>query len=419
MNLEQLRAQLAKIAAQIESFAGIEGEYNDEQCEQINALHEDFAKIKKQIEAAEKVEALTAQSKTSARKVATTPTVEVTRNSKEELQAGFKSYGEFLAAVKDASVGKIDRRFQNTHFEKNGEDGGFLVPETFMSEVKKKTDSDESLLAKTSQIVISSNNMTLPIDEQAPWNGGIQAYWINEGGQYTESKLALAQASWRLHKLGALVKVTDELLEDATALESYMLAKAPEAIMHKINGAIISGNGVGKPMGILSSGFKVQVAKEAGQTADTVVARNVIKMYSRMLPSSRASAVWYINPMVEEQLLTLKDDNGNFIYLAPGSQMNQTPYGQLLGRPVLPLLGGMPQLGDEGDIIFADLKYYTSILKAGGIKQAVSAHLLFDRDIQCYKFVMRIDGSCPFKSPVSPEFGTYEMSGIVTLAERA
>jgi HK97 family phage major capsid protein len=260
--------------------------------------------------------------------------------------------------------------------------------------------------------------LSLPIDETAPWNGGVQAYWLAEGAPLTETKSKLGQASWKLNKLGALVKVTDELLEDATALESYIKAMAPEAINHKINSAILTGDGVGKPTGLLSSGFKIQVAKESLQTADTVVAKNVIKMYSKMIPSARANAVWFINPAVEEQLRVMKDDLGNFIYLAPGSQLNQTPYGQLLGRPVVSLIGSMPQLGDEGDIIFADLSYYYSITKVGGLKQSVSAHLYFERDIQAYKWTMRIDGSCPFKTPVTTEFGAYQMSAIVTLEAR-
>ena len=193
---------------------------------------------------------------------------------------------------------------------------------------------------------------------------------------------------------------------------------APEAIMHKLNGAILSGDGVGKPTGILNSGFKIQVAAEGGQAADTVVAKNVIKMFSKMLPAARANSVWYINAAVEEQLRLMKDDLGNFIYLAPGSQLNQSLYGTLLGRPVVSLLGSMPALGDEGDIILADLSYVYSITKVAGIKQAVSAHLYFERDIQAFKWTMRVDAQCPFKAPVTTEFGAYQMSGIVTLAAR-
>ncbi len=419
MNLQEMKAKLAAIAALLEKFSGAET-LTDEDVKAIDDNTAEFNALKKQIEAKEKLESVQAAAGTSSRRSepaqAAAPRIEVGNNLDKNF--GFKGMGDFLQAVKNKAGGNIDKRFQNTMFEKNSEDGGVLVPEEMMSVISKKFASDESLLAKSTQIKVSGNNMSLPTDETAPWTGGIQAYWVAEGGDHTASKAVLGSASWKLQKLGALVKVTDELLEDTTALESYIQQKAPEALMWKMNSAIISGDGVGKPAGILNSDFRKVVAAEGGQTADTVNYKNVVKMFSAMLPSSRGRAEWYINPAVEVQLRTMVDDNGNLIYLAPGSQFNQTPYGLLLGRPVIPLLGSMPALGDEGDIIFADLSYYYSLLKTSGIKQTVSAHLFFQSDIQAYKWVMRVDGKCPFKSPVTTEFGSYTMSAIVTLAAR-
>jgi len=413
--IEEMRARLAEIVAKLGEYEGMEN-MGQEEIDSVNTLSEEYDTLKGNIEAKEKIAAMTADANKFERKVASTPVAKV--EVREQKNHGFKSGGEFFMAVKKAATGDLDKRFKNTHFEKYGEDGGFLVPEDFMSAINKKVDGDESLLAKTRQLRVSGNSLTINIDQSTPWNGGLQAYWMEEGGQYTESKIQLGQASWRLHKLGVLVKCTDELLEDASALESYVKMMAPEAINHKLNGAIISGDGVAKPTGILNSGFRVTVAKESGQTADTVVAANIVKMYASMIPSARSSAAWYINPEVEPALRLLQDGAGNYIYMAPGSQMNQTPYGMLLGRPVIPLLGGMKAIGDEGDIIFADLSYYYSILKTSGLKQAMSTHLYFDRDITAFKFMIRVDGHCPFSAPISPEFGAQKLSGIVTLAAR-
>lgn len=419
MNLEQMRARVAAIVAKLGEYNGLES-LDAATITDINALNDEFEKLKGQIEAKEKLDAMTASASASTRK--TSPEATVTRvqveASHKEKNGGFDNFGEFLTSVKKAANNDIDKRFKNTMFEKNGEDGGFLVPEEMLSDVAKKLKGDDSLFGKTRSFNVSGNSLSLPTDETSPWNGGVQAYWTAEGAAITESKAKFGQANWRLHKLAALVKVTDELLEDSVALESYIRQSAPEAIMHKINSAILTGDGVGKPTGILNSGFKITVAKESGQSADTVVARNIINMYSRMIPSARAGAAWYINAGVEGQLRALKDDLGNFIYLSPGSQLNQTPYGQLMGLPVIPLIGSMPALGDEGDVILANLQYYYTIVKSGGMKQAVSAHLFFDRDIQAYKFTMRIDGSCPFKTPVTTEFGNYTMSAFVTLENR-
>jgi HK97 family phage major capsid protein len=417
--MEKLRLALAGIVAKLEAFQGVES-LTAEQVQEIKDLRSEADTLKGQIEAKEMIEATMAEASISTRKTAPAASTKVeVKATTLEKNGGFKNMGEFLNSVKNAAGGNIDKRFQNTMFEKNGEDGGFLVPDEMMGGIAKKIDSDESLLSKTTQFNVSGNSLSLITDENQPFTGGVQAYWTQEGAQISDSKHSFGVASWRLHKLAAMVKTTDELMDDAVALESYIRAMAPVAIIQKINEAILGGNGVGKPKGILNSDFKIAVAKESAQTADTIVARNVIKMYNRMIPSSRANAVWFINPEAEDQLRTMTDDNGNFIYLAPGSQLNQSPYGLLMGRPVLPLLGGMKALGDEGDIIFADLSYYYAIIKSSGIKNSVSTHLLFDRDQTAYKFIFRVDGSCPFKSPVQVQNGSYTMSGFITLADRA
>lgn len=415
MDLKAMKERLAAILASLEGFKGVD--LSQDQVEEINALDTEFSELSAKISAAEKLEAISARAETSARKTNPLPTVEV-KASRKELNGGFTSTGEYLMAVKRAAHGDVDKRFQNVMFERNGEDGGYAVPSELETEITKKVQADESLLPKTNVISVSGNNLSIVVDENAPWSGGVQAYWTAEGAQIQASQQKLGMASWKLQKLAAMVVATDELLDDATALESYIRGLAPIAIQQKINEAILTGNGVGKPMGILNSGFKVEVAKESGQAADTVVAANVLKMYSKMLPASRAKAAWYINPQVEEQLRQMVDPNGNYLYIAPGGLLNQTPFGTLLGRPVIPMMGGLPQLGDAGDIIFADLSYYYSIVKAGGMKNAISTHLYFDRDQTAFKFTMRVDGSCPFKAPVTTQYGSYAMSGIVTLEAR-
>lgn len=423
MNPDQIRARLAEIVALLEGIqAGADG-YSEDQQKEVEGLNQEFESLGAQLDTAEKVEAMKAKASQSVGRkvvpVATTPRVEGGRDNASRFH-GFNSSGEWLMAVKKAgATGELDKRFQNaTAYEKVGEDGGFLVPEEISTSILKKMGGDDSLMSKTTLIQVGGNALTINVDENQPWSGGVQAYWTGEGQTIADTKPSFKQASWRLHKLAALVKATDELLEDATALESYILASAPGAIVHQLNKAILTGNGAAKPTGIISSPFTVTVLKEATQGIDTVVAPNVIKMYSRMLPASRPNAAWYINPAVEPQLRLLKDDAGNYIYLAPGSQANQTPYATLMGRPVVPLMGGMPALGDLGDIIFADLSYYYMIRKASGIKAATSIHLHFDKEITAFRFSLRVDGKCPFQTPVTTEFGAYQMSAFVQLEAR-
>jgi HK97 family phage major capsid protein len=425
--IAEMRARLAEISEELKGIsASADGSYSDEQKDQIDALDLEFENLSRDLETAEKVEKMKARTAAPAPRrtapaaaPAATTRVEVGASATDKY-GGFQSSGHFLMAAKEfATTGKRAEEFKNVMYEKSGEDGGFLVPEDISREiVKKLEDPLESLMARVRSTNVSSNSMSFMVDETNVWNGGVQAYWVGEGNVIPESKPSFGAAQMRLHKLGAMVKATDELLEDATALESYIKSAAPDAIMHKINNAILSGNGVGKPEGILNSSFTVTVPKESGQAADTIVAANIVKMYARMMPSSRARGVWLLGAgAAEEQLFGMKNSNGDYIYLQAGSGINQGPYSTLMGRPVIPMMTGLEDLGDKGDIIFADLNYYWMIKKAQ-LKQATSIHLHFDREITAFRFTMRVDGKVPFKTPVKTEKGTYEMSAFVNLASR-
>ncbi|TXG78095.1 phage major capsid protein [Candidatus Dojkabacteria bacterium] len=423
MNPEQIRARLAEISAALKGIEDAKSDegYSADQINEINGLTEEFEGLSTQLEAAEKLAATQTKATSSAgRKTGSSePRVQVGANLATKV-AGFPTAGEWLMAVKKAGQnGEVDSRLKNAAMKESvGEDGGFLVPEEISSAILKKMEGDESLMSRTNAIQVGGNSLVLNVDENQPWNGGVQSYWTAEGASITESKPNFKQAQFRLQKLAALVKATDELLDDATALESYIKSAAPNAIVHQVNKAILTGNGVGKPVGILNSAFTVTQTKESGQAADTVVAANILNMYARMFPSSRSNAAWYINPAVEPQLLGLKNGAGDYIYLSPGGQMNATPYGLLLGRPVIPLMGGMPAIGDVGDIVFADLSYYYMIRKAAGVKSATSIHLHFDKEITSFRFSLRLDGKCPFQSPVTTEFGSYQMSAFINLEAR-
>lgn len=426
MNIELMRKRVEEILGKLNEF-DMEN-LTDENIAEINALNEEFTGLQAKIETAEKIQNMQASATTSQRKTkpqagAVNPAGSVVVNKpNNHSNAGFKSAGEFYMAVKNAASGstQIDKRLRAEHVEASGEDGGFLIPEDFRSEIKEKVQGDESLMARTDLYSTSSNRLVLPTNETAPWDNtaGVVAYWEGEARKYRESKEEFGMAELKLHKLTALVKATDELLEDAPALGSFIRKKAPQAIIAKLNNAMITGTGAGMPLGWLNSDFKIAVSKEVGQAADTIVYRNLVKMESRFMGRN---GVYVAHHQCKEQLKTLKDDNGNFIYMAGSSFPNVSgvQFDTLMGRPIMYMMGGVQALGDEGDISLVDLDYYMSAIKTTGIQEAVSTHVLFDYDISVFKFNFRAAGHIPFKSPITTEFGAYEMSAFITLEDRA
>jgi HK97 family phage major capsid protein len=344
---------------------------------------------------------------------------------------GFKSFGEFARSVKAAvrsSPGSIDPRLianaaPNEYGREGvGEDGGFAVPPDFRREIMVKVAGEASLLARTDRQTSSSNTLVIPKDETTPWQstGGIQAYWEGEGGQYTPGKPKLEPATIRLNKLTALVPVTEELLEDAAALSNYLRTKTPQKMDFKVTDAILNGTGAGMPLGILNSDALVTVTQESAQAADTIVFNNIVNMWARLYSGCRANAVWLINQDIEPQLLGLQFPGSGTavpVYLPPGG-LSQSPFGMLMGRPVIPT-EACPTLGDKGDIILADLSTYLTAMRTQGIRQDVSMHLWFDYDIVAFKFTMRLAGQPWWSAPIQPKNGSNTRGCFVALEERA
>ena len=97
--------------------------------------------------------------------------------------------------------------------------------------------------------------------------------------------------------------LTDELMEDAPAVSRWLPAKVGQKFNSALNTAIVSGDGVGRPMGLLNAACKITVAAESGQGAASVVFKNILKMWARLPVGSRMKAVWLCHPDVEQQLL--------------------------------------------------------------------------------------------------------------------
>jgi len=338
----------------------------------------------------------------------------------------FASFGEQLMATYRAAMpgGWLDERLSTRAAsglnETNPSDGGFLVQQDFVSDLLKRTYETGVLASKVKKIPISTNSNSLKInaiDEDSRANGsrwgGVQTYWEGEADQLTGSRPKFRVLELSLKKLTGLCYATDELLQDAAALESVIREAFAEEFGFKIDDSIVAGSGAGEPLGILSSGALVTVAKETSQT-EILKVENLVKMWNRLWSRSRANAVWYINQELEPYLYTLK--LGDTPVYIPAGGLSEKPYGTLLGRPVIPI-EQCSAAGELGDIILADISQYLLIDK-GGIKAASSVHVRFLYDENVFRFIYRLDGQPVWNKPLTPYKGSATVSPFVTLAKR-
>ncbi len=336
---------------------------------------------------------------------------------------GFRTLGDYGMAVVRASMrgGTIDQRLLNAAAstfsqESVGADGGFAVPPEFRAEIMQRIFSEDSLLGRCDIQNTSGNTFTAPIDETTPWGtNGVKAYWEKEAAAISQSKPSLGQVSIRLHKLASLVPITEEMLADGTQMDGYLRSKMPEALDWSASMGITWGTGVQEPLGFMRSGALVTVTAESAQTADTIVAANVLKMHARMPLRSRPTAVWLIHPDVEPQLPQMKIGDTP-VYLPPGG-LSGNQYGTLLGRPVIPHQV-CETVGDLGDIMFVDLRQYLAVRKAEGMRVQTSMHLWFDQDLTAFKATLRLAGQPWWSAAMSNRDGSNSLSPFVTLAAR-
>lgn len=303
--------------------------------------------------------------------------------------------------------------------------GGFLVQVDFAATIFMLAHDMGEILGRVNKIPISatSNGLKVPgVDETSRatgsrW-GGVASNWQAEGVAGTESRPKFRMVEFDLRKLISKMTVTDELLQDTTALTAIAAQAFSEEVMFMTEDAIFEGTGAGQPLGIINSPALVSVAKEVGQAAGTIQLENINKMWARLWARSRKEAIWLINQDCEPQLYQLNQVagvGGMPVYIPPGGVQN-APNSLLFGRPVIATeYNGV--LGAPGDIALVDLSQYTLVDK-GGVQMATSMHIAFDTDEMRFRVTYRVDGKPMWHSAITPFKGSNTRSPFVVVAQR-
>lgn len=309
--------------------------------------------------------------------------------------------------------------------ESDASAGGFLVQTDFASAIWTRAYDMGDILGRVFKLPISAsaNGIKLPaVDETSRatgsrW-GGVQSYWLAEGNQPTPTKPKFRMIELDLKKLFSTMYVTDELLQDQSALETIATQAFSEEIQFMTEDAIFEGDGVGKPMGIMNAPSLVTVAKDNGQAAATISLNNILNMWSRMWIRSRKNAAWFINQDVEPQLYQLAQTvgTGGLPMFLPAGGLNNAPYSSLFGRPVIPIEYAAT-LGTPGDITLADFSQYVLADKRG-MQAATSIHVRFLTDEMVFRFTYRVDGEPLWHTALTPFKGSNTKSPFVVLAQR-
>lgn len=318
--------------------------------------------------------------------------------------------------------GKIEkiRNYQ----EKIPSEGGVLVPEEFRSQIMQLAVEAAIVRPRATVIPMKNPRLHLPIvDETSRVSsifGGVVVYRTEEGAELEESAASFASIKLDVTKQTALAHVTNELVKDWGAFGAWFDSSVPVAMAFYEDVDFLSGTGAGEPLGMLNAGNTaiIEVAKESGQAASTIVWENVLRMYARLLPSSYGSAIWIAAPNTFFELATMAltvGTGGSAVWI---SDAHGAPQLTLLGLPVKMSEKAPAGLGTRGDLSLVDPKMY-----AIGDYQTMtidsSPHVKFTSDKTTFRAIARNDGRPMLLSPITPRYNGDTLSPFVQLATRA
>lgn len=367
-----------------------------------------------------------------------TTTLPATPSEHIEKSFGFRSFAHFLHDVRLDEIGQptthLKKAYDSETIKKaatgmgelSGSDGGYLVPPQFSTNVFERMYREDPLMSKTDSYTVAGDSMVFPRNAETSratgsrW-GGVRAYWVQEGSTITASAPTFGQVRLQLQTLACLARVTNQLIEDSgVPLEQYLTRVFASEIGFACGNAIFRGTGAGQALGILNALAKVEVSKETGQAAATIVAQNIAKMWARRFGlGPENSYIWLTNQDTEPQLflMTLGIGTAGVVVLMPPGGLSAKPYATMMGSPVLETEYAST-LGTVGDIVLVDPSQIVTITK-GGVQSLSSMHVYFVTHETAFKSTFRFDAAGWQASALTPFQGTNTQAPVVTLATRS
>ena len=350
MTILELREKRAKAweaaKAFLDSHRTDKGVLSAEDDAAYTRMEQEITDLGKEISRMERLEALDAQMKKPVNQPLTgkpmgSRTIERTGRASDEYRTSFWDMMRSKAPLPSVV---------NALQEGTDSEGGYLVPDEYERTLVEALEEENVFRQLAKVIRTSSGDRKIPV---VATKG--TASWIDEEGAYTESDDSFGQVSIGAYKVGTMIKVSEELLNDSVFdLESYIAKEFARRIGAKEEEAFFTGDGSGKPLGILAATGGAETGVTAASST-AVTADELMDLFYSLKSPYRKKAVWVLNDSTIIAVRKLKDSTGQ--YLWQPSLVAGTP-DTLLGRPVK-TSAYMPVIAAGAKTIaFGDFSYY-------------------------------------------------------------
>ena len=228
-------------------------------------------------------------------------------------------------------------KVQNALKESSDGSGGYLVPDSFDKQIIDGL-RDENVLRRISRVVKTEHSLRIPITDETG-----TAQWISEEHPFVDSDVSFDQVTLDAFKLGTLIKVSEEMLEDcAVNMERYLKKEFVCRIADAEEEAFLCGNGVGKPLGLVHQAKEVPVSGMLN--FDTI-----IDLYYALPRLYRDNATFLCSENAYRELRKIKTAAGHNLWTDPDELLGCPIYTSRYLDDIVP--GGMP-------ILFGDFSFF-------------------------------------------------------------
>lgn len=352
----------------------------------------------------------------------------VARNqyAKQVEDLGFTNLGDFAREIwhRNPVANRMPdiQKIMNAYSSTEPAAGGFLIPETLDTEIRSLILEESLVRSRATVVPMTSPTQGFPYVDWTTNVGSTYGGWtvvrVPEGGTIPRSQAKFGRARLSVTKQVAGTEIPNEMFVDVPSLDGFIRATLPGSMAYAEDTDYLTGSGANEPLGAINEANSalIVVTKETNQPASTIQVENVLKMYARMLTSSKQRAVWVVNPTTFIQLQTLSIAVGTGG--APVMLVNfaNGPVPTMLGRPIIET-EKVPALGAQADLSFIDFTYYLIGDRPGSTLES-SPHQEFMNDVTVMKMTARNDGRPWIASTFQPANGD-TLSPFVALGARA
>jgi len=311
---------------------------------------------------------------------------------------------------------------------------GLLIPDGFLNRILRVEPAEDQLLSRMTSVPMSVPSLKIPAavdkDHSVSFTGNTRVYRTSETNTAPKHVDEFEKVSMEATELIGAAAATQVLMRYSPISIPGLIENSMRlAFRYKRQDEILTGDGMGKYMGVLSPNNKalLSVTRTPGQADTKIISgEDIIRMRKRVWGYN--DAVWVFNWDLFETIATLvveSDNNAGIIkiYNPPNGDVPES----LLGRPIV-WTEFMPGISDSTGATIANwgeaatgnhfaacinmTQYLHGMLYTD---QQRSVHVRFDEREEVFQFVMSDDARPHWLTYLTPKRGITTLSPFVAL----